>query len=129
MIIVITGAVGQGKTIYMSYLANEIATEQNMKLYSNYRLLNSSDVNLYEKGSVIAIDEAQYSTILFDNHEENTLIVAVHDANWLKLPKDAVIINVQRENDIIIASNGDEISISEHCHLYDAFEPAYKCTV
>lgn len=131
-VIVITGGLGQGKTLYMSFLAHKIASEKNVPIYANYALQDALEAHAgkIKPGSVIAIDEAQYSKVYFeDQPEENTLIVTVHRKEQLKLPKDAGIINVERNDNEIKASNGDVIGIEDYCDLYDAFKIPFPCIV
>lgn len=122
-VIVIVGGIGQGKTIYMSYLAKKIAKKTGAKLYSNYALRGSEEIRHTTESAVIAVDEAQRYKQSF-NHVTNKLIMlTAFNRNYVSIPKDALIIEVQKIGDCIYSSLGDVIKISEYQNLYDAFLP------
>lgn len=116
-VIAITGFVGQGKTIFLSYLAHKISSEKKMPIYANYPLKGSKSVNDLgnNKGVILAIDEA--SEISYKNQKENILIVTAQDVKKLNLDESAMVVTVARKEDKIVSSLGDEILFKEFLHL------------
>lgn len=116
-VIAITGLVGQGKTVFLSYLAHKISNEKKMPIYANYHLKGSKSFNDLgdNKGVILAIDEA--SEISYENQKENILILTAQDVKKLNLPEDAMVFSVSRKDDKIFSSLGDEISLKQYLHL------------
>lgn len=118
-VIAITGFVGQGKTVFLSYLAHKISSERKMPIYANYPLKDSKSVNdlCGNKGVILAIDEANFSEMSYENQKENILIVTAQDVKKLNLAESAMVVTVARKEDKIISSLGDEILLKEYLHL------------
>lgn len=63
MICVLTGGLGQGKTLSMSALASYFAYKMNSRLYANYGLRGAKRISTFQqlteaKNGVVALDEA-----------------------------------------------------------------------
>ena len=134
-IIIITGRIGAGKTLYMSYLAHELAKEKNANIVANYAI--EKGVQYPENSPIIvAVDEINifrhFLKDLKDFHEHaNRLVKGItYICTTTKLefiekdfiPKNAKIINVEKVEDCITTSEGELIKISEENIKYDALK-------
>lgn len=131
--IVITGGIGQGKTMYMSYLAHQIAQMDKDvygNIYSNYELKNSERIVPGQplKNAIIAIDEAHKTLyrgqILSDEcnkiYDNCIIIFATHHISMIKdVPANAEHIKVKKDGDLIMLESGDYIYINAFKDLYN----------
>jgi len=115
-VILVTGGIGEGKTLAMSKISSELSKGLKANLYSNYELKNSINVNDYKFSSyddynVFCIDEMESVSVYSFKQIEFLLYQSLHLDNIIFLSA----IDIKRLNESIRKTVNLHLSVTKKC--------------